>query len=75
MVMFTFIMRYCLMESNDGERSYQLLLNRICFFNGRFKLTKLGDDVRNSNNRIIAAITDKASQIAIETRGEVGSVV
>ena len=62
MVMFTFIMRYCLMESNDGERSYQLLLNRICFFNGRFKLTKLG-------------ITDKASQIAIETRGEVGSVV
>ena len=71
MVMFTFIMRYCLMESNDGERSYQLLLNRICFFNGRFKLTKLGDDVRNSS----AAITDKASQIAIETRGEVVSVV
>ena len=71
MVVFTFIMRCCLMESNDGERSYQLLLNRTCFFKGRFKLIELGDDVRNSS----AAITDKASQIAVETRGKVGSVV
>ena len=35
---------------------WQLLLNRTCFFKGRFKLIKLGDDVRNSS----AAITDKA---------------
>ena len=44
MVMFTFIMRYCLIER---WRSYELLLNRACFFKGRFKLIKLEDDVCN----------------------------
>ena len=51
MVMFTFIMRYCLIESNDDN--YYLI---VPFFKGRFKLIKLGDDDRNSS----AAITDKA---------------
>ena len=35
---------------------WQLLFNRTCFFKGRFKLIKLGDDDRNSSS----AITDKA---------------
>ena len=49
--MFTFIMRYCLIESNDDN--YYLI---VPFFKGRFKLIKLGDDDRNSSS----AITDKA---------------
>ena len=52
MVMFTFIMRYCLIGSNDGN--YYLIAPD--FFKGGFKLIKLGDDVCNSS----AAITDKA---------------
>ena len=52
MVMFTFIMRYCLIESNDSN--YYLIAP--VFLRSFFKLIKLGDDVRNSS----AAITDKA---------------
>ena len=52
-VMFTFIMRYCLIESNDDN--YYLIAPGF-LKEGLSRLIKLGDDVRNSS----AAITDKA---------------
>ena len=53
MVMFTFSMRYCLIESNDGN---YYLIAPVFLKEGLSRLIKLGDDVRNSS----AAITDKA---------------